>query len=411
MDIVFAGSLPFEGGSRRPQQMARGLAARGHRVLYIDPPHPFGAQIDPSRFAPEQAGGVAEPVPAEAARRLPATWPGEGLVIMPSPAASMRPGRWGWDSRSGWKLWASETAALLAGGFGAGAGAGDKAAGVLVDHPALLGPVRAASRAPLVFDCVEDFAALAPSRTLAAAFEEALEQGVPGVDGLVVVNRYLLESWERRLHSNAVHGVIEQGVDLALFRPADAAARTAARRRLALAENARVAIYLGRFDARVSFEDLERILERDSQLRLVLLGEVGSEGESILQRLPRERVDARGAIRQSEAASLLPAADVLLIPFRSEPQFEAIRGLKLYEYFATGLPVVAYFRRGMKAFRELVYLYTTWEEMEEALRHALSELPNAPARRVRIAAAEEASWERRVGELEAFLVQVMSRRA
>jgi glycosyltransferase involved in cell wall biosynthesis len=416
MDVLFVGRLPFDGGSRRPQQIARGLAARGHRVLYLDPPHPFGAAVDPSRFAPDDAAPAA-PVRELGLPGLAVASPGEGLWIAPPGTPAAKPGRWGWDSRSGWKAWAAHATRRIETAFGAartdapgvnrGARAHDfQPAILLVDHPAIIPAAHAALGVPVVFDCVEDFAALAPSRALAAAYEDALAQGVPLLDGLIAIDRHVIESWERHLPPHASTAVIEQGVDLALFRPADRERRRAARATLGLAETARVAGYLGRFDARVSFEDLERMLEIDPQLMLLVLGEVGSEGEAILQRLPDGRVKATGAIRQPEAAALLPAADLLLIPFRREPELESVRGLKLYEYLATGLPVVASFRRGMKAFREFLYLYTTWDEMEAALRDAVAEPPDSGLRDRRAAAAQAAGWERRAAEFEAFLAQV-----
>jgi glycosyltransferase involved in cell wall biosynthesis len=420
MDVFLVGRLPFGGGSRRPQQIARCLAARGHRVLYLDPPHPFGAQVDPSRFAPDDTAAAA-PVRELGLPGLPVASPGEGLWIAPPGTPAVKPGRWGWDSRSGWKAWAAHTTRLLETAFGAAradapadAPVADRAgrtrdfrpAVLLTDHPAIIPALRAALPVPIVLDGVEDFAALAPSRALASAYEDALAQGIPQLDGLIAINRYLLESWERRLPPNAATAVIEQGVDLALFRPADPEHRRAARAVLGLSDSARVAGYLGRFDARVSFEDLERMLAIDPRLVLLVLGDVGSEGEAILQRLPGERVKTTGAIRQPEAAALLPAADFLLIPFRREPELESVRGLKLYEYLATGLPVVASFRRGMKAFRELLYLYTTWEEMEAALQQAAAEPPASELRGRRTAAAQAAGWERRAAEFEAFLAQV-----
>jgi len=334
------------------------------------------------------------------------------------PRGGARPGRWGWDSRAGWKAWASQVAALLAEGF-SGTLFGVRAAGqpgeavpsdfrpqaAIVDHPAMLSTVRAALPATLVFDCLEDPPAPARSRTLAAAYEEELERGLALVDGIVAVNRYLLESWERRLRPEAARTVIEHGVDAALFRPANEELRRLARERLGLPAERRVAAFLGRIDARISFEDLEHILETDPGMHLLLLGEVGSEGEAILRRLARGRVTALGLLRQSEAAALLPAADLLLIPYRREPEMETLRGLKLYEYLATGLPVVASFRRGLKALRELLYLYTTWGELDEALRRACAEPSDGELRSGRIAVAREADWTLRAAAFSAFLEQ------
>lgn len=431
MDILFIASQPFEGLSRRPQLLARGLAARGHRVVYLEPPHPFGLQVDPSRFAPEAPGALpsrgespeASRVPSPAARGggAGASMPLQGLWLVPARAA-IRPGRWGWDSRAGWKAWAAQVSSDLEAWLGgtlfghqAPAASGGvsvpadlRPAVTLIDHPALLSIPRERIPGVLVFDGLEDLPARGRSRTLAAVYDEALAQGIPQVDGLMAVHRYALETWSRHLRPGADAEVIEQGVDLSLFRPADPASRARARARLGEPQERPLAAYLGSFDARISFEDLEHILETRPELGLLLLGEVGSEGASLLQRLPETRVRALGAVSQRDAAALLPAADLLLIPYRREPELEAVRGLKLYEYFATGLPVVASFRRGMKAFRDLLYLYTTWVELETALRDALAEAPGSESWTGRIAAARAAGWERRAEACEAFLQRVVA---
>jgi len=279
----------------------------------------------------------------------------------------------------------------------------------LVYHPALIPPARAALETPLVFECLDDFPSLAPSTSIAAAFEEALQRGLPRVDGLIAVNRYLAESWGRLLTPGAPCEVIEHGVDLSLFHPPDSSSRERARRALGIGDDRKVAGYLGRFDARISFEDLQAMLEIESSLQLLLLGEVSSEGQAILQRLPAGRFKRVGPLRQEQAAVLLAAADLLVFPFRREPHLESIRGLKLHEYLATGLPVVASFRRGVKALREIIYLYAGREELESAVKAALCEPEKGSVRDSRIEAAREASWEKRAAAVGEFLIKVVGK--
>jgi glycosyltransferase involved in cell wall biosynthesis len=314
-------------------------------------------------------------------------------------------GRWGWATRAGWRLWSRQVRRLLPTLAAEGA-APDL---VIVYHPALIPAARETLTAPIVFDCLDDFPSLAPSTSIAAAFQEALARGLPLVDGFLTVNRYIAESWGRLLAPGVHSAIVEHGVDLDLFRPARPEARRLAREALEIPPERQVAAYLGRFDARISFADLQQALAVDKRRLLLLLGEVSSEGEATLQRLPSNQIRRVGPLRQEQASALLAAADLLLVPFRREPELEAIRGLKLYEYLATGLPVVAAFRRGLKAFRELVHLYTTQEEMEAAILDALRESPDDPRRAARAAAAQVASWEKRLVEIEAFLEQVRTR--
>ena len=402
MRILVLARHPFGGLRGRQQQIAIGLAAAGHRVLYVDP---FPAdEGEPG----EAAGGWT--------RRQERGVTVLGRASSASPEAASAQARAALAGGKGeFQRWSRRVRALLeemvqgdlfrsAEIPAPGPAAFDVA---LVYPPALITAAHEALGIPIVFDCEEDFPANAASRALAEAYEQALDEGLPVAAGLITVNRYLMESWGRLLRPDALQAVIEHGADLELFHPPDARARAAAREALALPQAARVAAYVGRFDARLSYEDLAHLLDEEQSLLLLLLGEVNDEGRAILERLPRERVITRGPLPQEQVAQLLAAADLILIPLRREPHLEAVRGLTLYEYLATGLPVVGTFRRATKAFRELLYLYATREELSAALRAALNEKPGAPERAARVAAAREADWGRRVAAVEAFLTRVL----
>jgi len=425
MKILILASIPFDGIRRRQQQVAAGLAARGHEVLYLEPPRPIRSLIDPGRFEPrelelppelEASGEAAADVPTSVEARIEVArvvglrvWsPRPRLRVARRGIALARMGRWGWATRAGWRLWSRQVRRLLPSLTAAGTEPEQRFCPdlAIVYHPALISAVCEGLAAPVVFDCVEDFPSLAPSSSIAAAYEEALARGLPRVDGFLTVNRYIAESWGRLLAPGVPSAIVEHGVDLTLFRPIRPEGRRLAREALEIPPERQIAAYLGRFDARISFADLQQALGADVRRMLLLLGEVDSEGETTLQRLPASQIRRVGPLRQEQASALLSAADLLLVPFRREPHLEAIRGLKLYEYLATGLPTVAAFRRGLKAFRELLYLYTTQEEMEAAIREALRESPNDPLREKRVAAAQEAGWEKRLVEIEAFLEKV-----
>ena len=442
MHVLILASHPFRGLRGRQQQMAAGLAAAGHRVLYVEPflsdeGKPAGGRRAKAG-APAEAGSPGFAVRAEGERihvlgpeAAPESGPGprtgsaSGPELVPTAPAS----------RSELQSWARQVRSLIeeltqgdlfrspaSPGPSAGTqvregAAGAKALGseavpdiAIVYSPVLLEAASGALPAPIVFDCEEDFPATASSRSVADAYEQALNRGLPLVDGLVAVNRYLIESWGLLLRPEVPRAVIEHGADLKLFRPPDEKSRKSARKALGLSADAKVAAYVGRLDARVSYEDLSFMFDQESALKLLVLGEVNDEGQAMLERLPQERVIVRGPLPQEQAAELIAAADLILLPLRREPHLEPLRGLTLYEYLATGLPVVGTFRRGTKAFRELLYLYATQEELAAALLSALAEGVDAPVRGERIAKARGADWATRVHAMEEFLGQVIRRR-
>jgi glycosyltransferase involved in cell wall biosynthesis len=389
MRVLIVAGDAFAGLMGREQRFALGLAERGHDVVYVDPPLSAG-QIDAADLR-------------EVAPRL--------RIVGTARRASPAPDRT--DTTLGaWEVWGSAVQDVVR-----ALTQGTKLAPepfvpdvVLVYHPALLEPLRAVTRRALVFDCLDDSPSLAPSRPIADAFVAALEKGLPLADGMLAVNRYLLESWGRLLTEQAASAVLEHGVDTALFRPPDAERRAAARSALDLAPDRRLIGYLGRVDERLSYEDLMTLLALDERVVLLFVGEVSPEGHDIFRRLDPGRVMPLGPVRPDRAADLMAAADVLMFPFRREPHLEFARGLKLYEYLAMGLPVLATFRRSLKVFREVIYLYTTQEELEEGYRTALAEPAQAPVRTRRSELARAADWHNRIGELVTFLEPLAKRR-
>lgn len=440
MRFLITASIPFESMRRRQQQVALGLARLGHEVLYLNPPRPVRALIDPSRFELQElddlpeadqtdvaAGEVIDAVDITDEAEFVGSEPeaGEkrinGIFIKPKTAglhvaekgvAMAAMGRWGWATRAGWKLWSGEVQRVMK-----TLATCDEADGfrfepevVIVYHPALIPAVREQFAGPLIFDCLDNFASLTRSKSIAAAHEEAMNNAAPHIDGMISVNRYILESWERLLRPEVPTAVIEHGVDLALFKATTPGDRQQVRSVLGVPADKKMICYLGRFDERISYEDLETMITLSEDTVFQFVGEMNAEGRSTLQRLPSDRIFPVGPLRPEQAAEVVAAADLLIFPFRREPHLEAIRGLKLYEYFATGRPVLASFRRALKAYREMIYLYATREELEENFRRALAEPEESALKMQRQGVAAAADWNERVTEIASFIEEMLIRK-
>ncbi len=390
MQILIVASVPFRSLRRRPQQLALGLAALGHEILYLNPPRAVRSLVDPGRFEP---GGEVSSTP-ESDAELRQWAPAANLKVIEGSAPSAGSGEW--TTREGWAHWGEEVRRIVA-------ALPEPAEVALVDHPAMIQPVRESHAAPLVFDCREDYPSLARSRSIQEAYDEALTRGLPQVDGMLAVNRYLLESWGRLLAGDIPQAVVEHGVDLQLFRPPDPQRTAAMRSALEIAPGQRMICCLGRMDARFSYEDLETLLALDEKAILLFVGEVSPDGRTTFQRLPSQRILPLGPVPPEKAAEIVAASDALFFPFRREPHLESHRGLKLYEYLATGRPIVATFRRTLKAYREVLYLYSTREELEDAYRAAMGEGEDAPVRAERIRIARSATWTQRADQVAEFL--------
>jgi teichuronic acid biosynthesis glycosyltransferase TuaH len=73
-----------------------------------------------------------------------------------------------------------------------------------------------------------------------------------------------------------------------------------------------------------------------------------------------------GPIPHAQLPSALTAFDVGLIPFQRSPQIDAVNPVKLYEYMAAGLPVLASGFEEVKRYRPLIETYDTVPQAVEA---------------------------------------------
>jgi glycosyltransferase involved in cell wall biosynthesis len=220
--------------------------------------------------------------------------------------------------------------------------------------------------------CVRDaHPVLLEVHSLAGVGRETL-QGVRCVVALngVLAERLRAERMVRRVE------VIEDAFDASIFHPRP---RDAARRRLGISPQALVVGYCGLtfagrgVDLLVSaFAEMRWAGER----RLLLLGGQPGEREALgLERRPD--VIAPGALSQDDVAAALAAADVLVIPeivneLESSP-------LKMFEYAAMDIPIVAVDRAALRWFLGPESAYFQGRDPAELARR-LCEVVADPAR-------------------------------
>ncbi len=98
--------------------------------------------------------------------------------------------------------------------------------------------------------------------------------------------------------------------------------------------------------------------------------------------------------------------DVLLLPRNYKSHSLASDPLKLYEYMATGRPIVATAIPSVTRFRDLIYVCETWEDFFSSLRRALDEWSEERASKV-INAVREMSWQKRAERMMGLLYQTI----
>jgi glycosyltransferase involved in cell wall biosynthesis len=238
---------------------------------------------------------------------------------------------------------------------------------------ALGAPLARALAAPIVYDRTDDWPAMEQSPTARRLVERYDNQLLRDADELVVVSAEM----RGRVRPGATH--IPNGVDSAAFaiRPPSEASGPL-----------RVA-FAGTVDPyRVDLDILSAIADQDD-VTLVVAG----PGPSV------DGAENHGVVPHAQVAGLLAACDVLVAPYRIDCEANRTSdSLKLYEYFATGLPVIATPTAGFQRFPELVVYWSP----EHSIREAVSRLSTTAATRREI--ARQADWGARAAAMHDVLV-------
>ncbi len=163
-------------------------------------------------------------------------------------------------------------------------------------------------------------------------------------------------------------------------------------------------VFVGAIAAKkIDFELLRGVAAARRDWTLALVGPVGlgdpGTDVSVLDAEPN--VHLLGARPQSELPAVLRGAAAGLIPYRSSPLTASIFPMKVYEYLAAGLPVVATGLPALAGVSE-VALVDGVQATVAALAAALHE-DSAERRRARSEAARGHSWEARLAEIGAAL--------
>lgn len=159
--------------------------------------------------------------------------------------------------------------------------------------------------------------------------------------------------------------------------------------------------YLGALTGRVSYSLLSDILVMHPDWQFIYFG--SPDGRL---RLPNAHILPWRPLQQLE--TVLEQLDIGLMPYDGSPKNMHCAPLKLFDYFAHGLPVVAtpidYLRE--PEFDGLVYLGSTAEELAKAISLALSEPADSPKKERRRAVTENHSLDKLSPLLTSILEKV-----
>lgn len=168
------------------------------------------------------------------------------------------------------------------------------------------------------------------------AIEEETERAVRGAHGIVAITSALRDRVRELYSPSGAFEVIPDGVDLSVFTPVSG-------------DGPPRLVYAGQFHEWKGVDVLIRALkDLPGVSALVLGGQAGDDARrDKLRRLAREegvadRIEWCGFVSQREIPARLRSGDIGVLPTRAQNGQEiAASPLKLFEYLACGLPVVA----------------------------------------------------------------------
>ncbi|HEY1434517.1 MAG TPA: glycosyltransferase, partial [Thermoanaerobaculia bacterium] len=248
----------------------------------------------------------------------------------------------------------------------------------------------------LVYDCMDEHTGFG---THGAGTEEDERRLIAEADLVLVTSRPLLDKIAR-VRPDALR--VPNAVDAARFEHLPA--RTAS----PLSKLARPVV--GYYGAIAAWFDVAAVAEasrRHPEWSFALVGDsAGARLESLDGRLNVHRF---GEVPYEKLPTYVAGFDVCTIPFERTPLTEATNPVKLYEYLATGKPIVARRLPELEPFQELLTLYDAGADFAAALERAMREEASAGLGDRRRALARANTWEERYRALRERLDQIAPR--
>lgn len=260
---------------------------------------------------------------------------------------------------------------------------------VIVANPLLAGFAELAWAGPVTFFATDDWLAYEPHRRWWPAYTESFALLRARGRRVCAVSSAALE----RIAPTGPTAVVPNGIDPAEWRgaPGSPPAPQELRRPLL--------IYTGSLDSRLDVPALLQIARQLSEATIVLVGPLlAPDHLAPLRAAPN--VEIRPPLDRPELIELVRAADLGLLVHRELPLTRAMSPLKLYEYLAAGLPVVATDLPPVRGVHRSVELVDPAGDYPRAVLAALAR--GRAGERERLAFIERSSWRARHDELLAL---------
>jgi teichuronic acid biosynthesis glycosyltransferase TuaH len=195
---------------------------------------------------------------------------------------------------------------------------------------------------------------------------DELEKKILNISDSVIATSQPVMDHIRRIDNSIPGAIVENGVEVERFqkkydKPVEYREK-----------NKKIAVYVGALDQRIDIQAFRELAIHFTDLNIAIIGPYTKSIKEQLNDL--ENVWLLGERRYEEVPSYLQHADIGLLPLNNNPANEGRSPMKLYEYAASGLPVVSKTTQELRRRNEkFIQLYTNYEEMIHCVDKMLKE--------------------------------------
>jgi teichuronic acid biosynthesis glycosyltransferase TuaH len=238
--------------------------------------------------------------------------------------------------------------------------------------------LRAKHGSLVLYDChdwIEGFEDMAPE--IISAEPRAMDSS----DAVLFSSAWLREAHEQRLPAiTGKASIVRNAVDAMMFPLTN---QSLGQRR------APCIGYAGSLAEWIDFQSIRAAALAHPDWRFILIGRVECPAADDLRMCGN--IELIGEVPHARLPEYFSKFDVGIIPFLAQPLIQGVNPIKLYEYFACGLPVVTFDMPEIRPYADMVYTAASSEDFKRQLEAAVAET-NPNAREARRRVAEREHW-------------------
>jgi glycosyltransferase involved in cell wall biosynthesis len=156
--------------------------------------------------------------------------------------------------------------------------------------------------------------------------------------------------------------------------------------------------YVGTLSDRTDINLLEYMARKKPEWSISIIGHQHLSNNELKNLFELPNIKHLGHIPYKEVPAFLKTIDVCIIPHKNTEYCQSMSPLKLFQYMASGRPIVATKVKGLDSFKDYIAVAETYEEFMWCIEHTLR-TDTMQKSKARIDIARRETWECRIQEM------------